>query len=1146
MRKVFLFIAAALLANLSIVSAASFTGFDANNRLGYLIDNEDLIQNKVNVAVNQTTESYNHTISLIDVGEGTFTMGGVTFSYTHKSEPGKIAYKVYDNYIQPNGADRIIRIPTMEGEKVKIVLLESCSGILVDGVSKDFMGGENILTANGSSIILKNSSYKPKIKAILPVEDDPNLDNAHTVKLLGTFINSYDWSYTDVFTVASDSLSASLTLSLEAREYSFGVDVGGEWCANGATFTCSDNSSTGINPTTGNNMKLVASKAGEYTFTWIFATNTLTIVCPNSLFATIDGISYAFDTDMHTAEVKANDYKGDVKIPSAVTYNNTSYSVTSIGANAFKSCSGLSSVTIGTNIENMGDGAFDECTGLTKVNITDIGAWCQIHFEALNSNPLYYAKHLYLNNTEITKLIIPDGLTSINGRAFCNCTSLTSVIIGNGIWSINTEAFYGCSSLQSINIPDGVTDIYGSVFYGCSSLQSISIPSSVTGIGKTAFSGCSALKSVTCEAVTPPTMSNNVFKNVNCSSITLYVPSGSLDAYKSADQWKEFNPIMPLDISTCTEAAAAALTVSADNELYNGGKVYTITAKVSEIVTEWKDGSMTFWMAEKTDGGRVLEAYKCSIPKKENDVLIGDKVAVTGQLTKNKNTPMFSSGCTVEVIRRDTITCTTAAKKANNNKTEERVIKGYVTSITEAWTSAYKNVTFWMADTYNGGQVFQAYRVQCKNEEDAPEVGDHVWVRGKITKYGDSVHGVTIFRTASGGTFGVLATPVLPDPRNCAEAAEAALSVSANGELYKKGQKYTIKGYVTAIANEWSSNYLNISFWMADTKDGGQVLQAYRASCISGYYAPKIGDCVRVTGSLTKHGETPEFAEGCTFEIIDEYELQNCSEAAVAALSVSKDKELYNNGKEYRLVGFVTAIATEWNSNYKNISFWMADTYDGGEVLEAYRAVCKSKSDAPQVGDYVSVSGSLTKYGGTPEFAEGCTFSILSRGRAEEIVTSDITATLTEDGNAIFEWTSVDDADTYTIALYRDGRWIYTYIFNAEGQLINFYSQLISYFTLARADRERNVEMAEQTAKGWRFIVNGLITDATYSCSVTCKNKNNTVLFSKTIDFALPGALQSTNNVQTDADKLIKVIRDGQLLILREGKVYSVQGQEVR
>lgn len=61
-----------------------------------------------------------------------------------------------------------------------------------------------------------------------------------------------------------------------------------------------------------------------------------------------------------------------------------------------------------------------------------------------------------------------------------------------------------------------------------------------------------------------------------------------------------------------------------------------------------------------------------------------------------------------------------------------------------------------------------------------------------------------------------------------------------------------------------------------------------------------------------------------------------------------------------------------------------------------------------------------------------------------------------------------------------------------------------------------------------------------------CKNKNNTVLFSKTIDFALPGALQSTNNVQTDADKLIKVIRDGQLLILREGKVYSVQGQEVK
>ena len=85
--------------------------------------------------------------------------------------------------------------------------------------------------------------------------------------------------------------------------------------------------------------------------------------------------------------------------------------VTSIGDYAFWGCSGITSVTIPNSVTSIGDRAFEDCYGLKKVIVKDIAAWCGINF---GSNPLSYAHHLYSDeNTEITNLIIPNGVTSI-------------------------------------------------------------------------------------------------------------------------------------------------------------------------------------------------------------------------------------------------------------------------------------------------------------------------------------------------------------------------------------------------------------------------------------------------------------------------------------------------------------------------------------------------------------------------------------------------------------------------------------------------------------------------------------------------------------------------------------------------------------
>ena len=105
-----------------------------------------------------------------------------------------------------------------------------------------------------------------------------------------------------------------------------------------------------------------------------------------------------------------------------------------------------------------------------------------------------------------------------------------------------------------------------------------------------------------------------------------------------------------------------------------------------------------------------------------------------------------------------------------------------------------------------------------------------------------------------------------PTEMTCAEAKTAALSVSANNELYADGLSFTVRGYVTD-ASSWDSENNRITFWMADAVNGGKVLQAYHAACENAEDAPAVGDIVDVTGQLTKYGSTPEFAAGATYTI---------------------------------------------------------------------------------------------------------------------------------------------------------------------------------------------------------------------------------------------------------------------------------------
>lgn len=161
----------------------------------------------------------------------------------------------------------------------------------------------------------------------------------------------------------------------------------------------------------------------------------------------------------------------NVKIPS--TYNDKS--VTSIEARAFEDYKRLQSIEIPSSVTSIGEGAFSGCKNLIEVYYKgDIASWCNIEFSDDYSNPLRNVAKLYIVDTEVIDLEIPEEVTEIK-TAFAGCSSLQSVTFAeeNKIQSFEDCAFTGCDKLQSIEISASVTSIGEMAFYGCTKLHSV-------------------------------------------------------------------------------------------------------------------------------------------------------------------------------------------------------------------------------------------------------------------------------------------------------------------------------------------------------------------------------------------------------------------------------------------------------------------------------------------------------------------------------------------------------------------------------------------------------------------------------------------------------------------------------------------------
>ena len=324
-------------------------------------------------------------------------------------------------------------------------------------------------------------------------------------------------------------------------------------------------------------------------------TSLTSITIPNSV--TSIG-SYAFSDCSSLTSITIPD--SVTSIGTRVFYNCTSLtsitipdSVTSIGYNVFESCSSLTSITIPKSVTIIGSGVFDKCNNLTvylesgstltsnalgvdeskivsywnednltwkldangTLTISGTGAMKDYDYDS-NPSPVY-------NNSDVKKIVIEDGVTSIGNFAFHSCSSLPSITIPDSVTSIGNFAFESCNSLSSITLSNNITSIGDFAFHGCP-LTSITLPDSVTSIGYAAFHSCSNLKSITIpDSVT--SIESAVF--YNCTSLKT-ISLSCKSSLKKSDFGDQSDLVSASHTLKKTEAKAATCSEDGNKEYW--------------------------------------------------------------------------------------------------------------------------------------------------------------------------------------------------------------------------------------------------------------------------------------------------------------------------------------------------------------------------------------------------------------------------------------------------------------------------------------------------------------------------------------------------------------------------------------------------
>ncbi len=756
------------------------------------------------------------------------------------------------------------------------------------------------------------------------------------------------------------------------------------------------------------------------------------------------------------------------------------------------------------SVTSIGNYAFYNCSSLTSVTIgnsvTSIGDWA---FRGCSS---------------LTSVTIPNSVTSIEMAAFYGCSGLTSVTIPNSVTSIGDGAFYDCSSLTSVTIPNSVTSIGWGAFSGCSGLTSVTIPNSVTSIGRDAFYGCSSLPVVDnlryadtylVEAV-DKTLSSYTIKNG--TKWIGYMAFSGCSGLTSVTIGNSVTSIGDYAFFSCSSLTSVTIGNSVTSI---GEAVFQDCSSLTSIYVPC--GEMERFKQLLNNDSRVKYApvpYSITINAENGSVsypqTMCDDMSLNATPDYGYNFVKWSDGNTdnprtIELTQDITLT----AEFAKNTYTISTESSNPEWGTTAGGSALYLDEVE-ISATPNYGYHFVRWN---DNNTSNPRIITLTQDTAFTAMFAKNIYSIT------------------------KNAAHGTISGNSSAEYLD---------YVTLTA---TPDYgYHFTQWSDGLKDNPRIAQITQDTTFTAEFAyDRVGTCGKDMALVWSYdpankvltiGNAGEFTENMQFgaeapaemeELVIGNNVTAIGENAFAGISTLKKVTIGESVKTIYDNAFYNCVNLETIFNYRPTPTNAYSTaFDGVDKFECILYVLPNSIDM-----YKNASVWRDFY---------YTYVI---GAEEATVTTNDVKVEPQDNAATLTWPTSNNAVSYTIEITKDGVVFCRLTFNANGQLTGI------AFAPGR-DGQSMAPAAVMTANGLQFTVTGLNSNTQYGYSLTAKDANEQPIatYSGSFTTTSEGVVTGIDNTPflsgEGRGEASKLLRNGEVLILRDGKTYTIQGVEVK
>lgn len=822
-----------------------------------------------------------------------------------------------------------------------------------------------------------------------------------------------------------------------------------------------------------------------------------------------------------TYESLDNNYSNliSVNIPNTVEREGIIYNVVGIGSSAFRACASLTSVTIPNSVTSIRGYAFFGCSSLTSV--------------ILNSNDIVSGESMgNIFGSQVEEYVIGDSVTSIGNGAFSGCSSLASIAIPNSVTSIGSSAFSGCYSLTSMtvpesvisigrnalhdtpwfeNVPDGVVYINnvlytykGSMpsntsidieegivsispyaFYNYNNLRSITIPKDIKYIGESAFNECKNLKTVHIYSIVPPEITTPIFASKYIP--TIYVLPDAFLAYLSSwsdyrDNIKTTGMEMTLDLLNRTQTTIsihASLGDLGDLTKSGGhGVQWSIGSSINPIKNYW--GTIT--------------GYDCETIYFDEGMLNLDTTITN--LSPNTQYAFRVFYCVTDGYNTE-------------------YIYGETKTFTTSPVVLFEPTLQTTGQTYIEVQTSSAY-------------GDATLVE-EVVEVATSKYNTPEQRVNVAGRSNVIINNLMPDTkyyfRSVLTTQEAGTMQS---EWYEAiTEKITLAtGDADGISN--SSAFLHGTI-DCDTMSRTEIGFEWKRSDAPSTVKPQrllVVDRVDENLIFRLEGLSSDryydFRTFCLYNGKEYYGewvgfLTSDKDILIPPSVQTREAEITDLG--VLMKGFVVAgtevILQRGFECWREESDQVATTVAEGAIMSSY---------IPEAWSYTTY-----KYRAYAKTPAGTTYGETLEVTTEYIATNIADIIVNASSNsAQVTWTMVEQADYYILTLYSD----------------ESMTEVIAVYTVDKNGNVTQKRVASATQSLVTCELTELLPETNYYFAVKAYNNNDQMVAEENGSFAttvVPTAVENAHS-QSPMTNCKKILRDGQLLILRDGKTYNAMG----